>query len=47
MSDIMMALAGLSHGLNATTVRRLAVIVDAMLPIQREPYHCLNPTVPG
>ena len=31
MPDIMMVLAGLSHGLNATTVRRLAVIVEAML----------------
>ena len=31
MSDIMMVLTGLSHGLNATTVRRLAVIVEAML----------------
>jgi putative transposase len=31
MPDIMMVLAGLSHGLNATTIRRLAVIVEAML----------------
>ncbi|MGF1614359.1 MAG: hypothetical protein ACFCVA_10740 [Gammaproteobacteria bacterium] len=31
MPDMMMVLAGLSHGLNATTVRRLAVIVEAML----------------
>ena len=31
MPDIMMVLAGLSHGLNATTMRRLAVIVEAML----------------
>jgi putative transposase len=31
MSDIMMVLAGLSHGLNATTLRRLAPIVEALL----------------
>lgn len=31
MPDIMMVLAGLSHGLNAMTVRCLAVIVEAML----------------
>ena len=31
MPGIMMVLAGLSHGLNATTVRRLALIVEAML----------------
>nr|MBS0020067.1 transposase [Gammaproteobacteria bacterium] len=31
MPDIMMVLAGLSHGLNATTLRRLATIVEAML----------------
>jgi putative transposase len=31
MPDIMMVLAGLSHGLNATTMRPLAVIVEAML----------------
>ena len=31
MPDIMMVLARLSHGLKATTVRRLAVIVEAML----------------
>jgi putative transposase len=31
MPDIMMLLAGLSHGLNATTLRRLATIVKALL----------------
>ena len=31
MPDIMMVLAGLSHGLNATTLRRLATIVKALL----------------
>jgi hypothetical protein len=31
MPDIMIVLAGLSHGLNATTMRRLAAIVEALL----------------
>ena len=31
MPDMMMVLAGLSHGLNATTWRRLAPIVEALL----------------
>jgi putative transposase len=31
MPHIMLVLAGLSHGLNATTLHRLAAIVEAML----------------